>query len=317
MDKGVKESYGLAGLENSGNSCYLNSTIQVLSHTLPLTRYFLLDKPMGYFMADDFLNKYIMLLDGLWASNMPVKATSFTRALQSAVKQFESLDPNDVQECFTVILDHLQRGIAKFVAGNEKNIITDLFYGEITERFKCLECSHAIKKAAEFCCLILTIPSPAILAVGGIAPRLETQRVTLQDCIDKYFSCETIDYSCEKCKNSGVSSQKAQKTMAFTKLPQILVIYLQRREYLQSKNNTFVDFPIHNYKLQNNDGKVETYHLYATVNHVGNEMNGHYYTFCKNIDRRWYLYNDIKVLSVQSEQHVISPYTCMLFYYRA
>ena len=40
--QGVKQQAGMAGLQNLGNSCYMNAAVQCLSHTMPL-RTLLLD----------------------------------------------------------------------------------------------------------------------------------------------------------------------------------------------------------------------------------------------------------------------------------
>ena len=69
---------GLTGLKNLKNSCYLNSTIQCLSHTIGLTNYFL----SGYFKDEiNYKNplgtqgqlaiSYAKLLKQLWYDDKP------------------------------------------------------------------------------------------------------------------------------------------------------------------------------------------------------------------------------------------------------
>ena len=41
-DYSLYNNKGLSGIVNLGNSCYINSAIQCLSHTLELTDFFLL-----------------------------------------------------------------------------------------------------------------------------------------------------------------------------------------------------------------------------------------------------------------------------------
>lgn len=68
-------------------------------------------------------------------------------------------------------------------------------------------------------------------------------------------------------------------------------------------NSRFVDFKLESLDLSyfvcGTDQLSCNYDLYATVHHMGNLNQGHYYCYAKNIDdNNWYAFNDEKVLLV-------------------
>lgn len=57
------------------------------------------------------------------------------------------------------------------------------------------------------------------------------------------------------------------------------------------------------------------YELFGVVQHLGSIGRGHYTSYCKNINGKWYEYNDENVRQVSPET-VLSSQAYLLFYRR-
>ncbi|XP_020583150.1 ubiquitin carboxyl-terminal hydrolase 8 [Phalaenopsis equestris] len=111
-------SFGLTGLENLGNTCFMNSAIQCLAHTQSLVEYFLGDysreinhqNSLG--MGGELALAFGELLRKLWApSKTPVVPRDFKAKLARFAPQFSGFNQHDSQELLAFLLDGLHEDL--------------------------------------------------------------------------------------------------------------------------------------------------------------------------------------------------------------
>jgi ubiquitin C-terminal hydrolase len=112
--------------------------------------------------------------------------------------------------------------------------------------------------------------------------------------------------------------ENIQKKIIFWSFPSILIIDLKRFNSRNIKNQQHISFPLDNLDLseyvigykKNN----YVYDLYGVCNHSGGVLGGHYTSYVKNANGKWYHFNDTSVNEVGLIDSIVSPKAYTLFY---
>lgn len=329
---------GLCGLTNLGNTCYMNSIIQCISNTLPLTTYILTNRYLPDYndtrQQHIIIREWHRLLRGIWDKNVIIEPVSFNKSIQQLAllsdnKQFVAYKQNDASEFLIFMLDNMHLALCKPVLiqingkpknirdkmaikameawktyfKNEYSVFVELFYAQLCSSSKCDTCNNTSNTYDPYNCLVL--------------PLNKTTR-TLYDCFDEFTKQETLDldteWKCEKCKDIRV----CKKQCLLWSSPKYLICILKRFNNNSAKITSLINFPLTKLDLTKYcagyDKTNSVYDLYAITNHTGGTGGGHYYAYCKNMDGHWYCYNDTHVSVVTDTSKLISQDAYCLFY---
>ncbi|XP_055587904.1 ubiquitin carboxyl-terminal hydrolase Usp2 isoform X2 [Uranotaenia lowii] len=338
---GDSRKEGLCGLWNIGNTCFMNSIIQCLSHTRELTSY-LRNQPTterGTTKDHKILAEYTKLIKDMWSgTTRSVNPSEMKYAFSSKHRMYSGSAQQDAQEFLRFFIDSLHGALnvsvkrepmpkemeddeidARIKANMmwewyskvENSLIKDLFVGMLRSTLKCTVCNSESVTFDPFWDLSLPLPST-------------NSRCKLENCLDVFVKEEVMDGidqpTCFRCK----TRRKCTKSMTIERFPKYLVIHLKRfSETRWSKLTNVIEFPtgerelnLAPYASQDNSGPVY-FSLYGISNHMGSTAGGHYIAACKHpVSKEWNEFND-NFVSDTSERSLVTSSAYVLFYERS
>ncbi|XP_012868534.1 PREDICTED: ubiquitin carboxyl-terminal hydrolase 32 [Dipodomys ordii] len=188
----VPTEKGATGLSNLGNTCFMNSSIQCVSNTQPLTQYFISGRhlyelnrtnPIG--MKGHMAKCYGDLVQELWSGTQKNVAPLKLRwTIAKYAPRFNGFQQQDSQELLAFLLDGLHEDLNRVhekpyvelkdsdgrpdweVAAEawdnhlrrNRSIVVDLFHGQLRSQVRCKTCGHISVRFDPFNFLSLPLP---------------------------------------------------------------------------------------------------------------------------------------------------------------
>lgn len=330
---------GLTGLANLGNTCFLNSTIQCISHTYELNELFDKDNSSKFTDKDKVklcvFNEWNDLRKLMWKTNCKISPGRFVSAIHQIARikkreLFTGFAQNDLPEFLLFFMDEIheafKRSVKMNITGTQENekdklaiscykMLETMYakeYSEIVELFYGIHVSQISNMENK---ILAQSPEPFFM-INLPIPQKRTPNI--YECFDLYTEKEKLEGDNQWLNEDTNTREDVIKQIQFFSLPNILVVDFKRFDNRMRKNNCLIDFPLDELDLSKYvigyNEKAYSYECYGICNHSGSALGGHYTSFVKNANGDWYHFNDTHVSKVDDVKKVISPKAYCLFY---
>jgi len=327
---------GNKGLANLGNTCYMNSALQCLSHLIvfhPNNEKFFNECKRAD--KDSLLYEWFQFQRSMWSNEnkQMINPINLLRRFQKLCLEkdlyFSNFMQNDIDEFLVLFLDLLHQGVGRRVEMSfntevkdeadkinlksnqtwqrfyekDYSYIVENFYSQLLGITSCTDCEYYTTNHDPIQVLSLEIPNEAL---------------TLDCCLNEYMKKYRLDsentWKCDACKNQV----RPFKQTRLWKTSDVIFILLKRYNRNQ-KIDKYLEYPLtldlKDYNINYSKNKSNKYLLNGMAIHSGNLGGGHYYAVCKNyLDEQWYEYNDSHVSRVQGNK--LMKYSPYLLVYR-
>ncbi|KAG0092745.1 ubiquitin-specific protease doa4 [Podila epicladia] len=275
---------GKTGLTNLGNTCFMNSVIQCLIATPPLSRFFLDGSFKRHINMRNVLGTqgrlaeaFSDLIRSMWSGqSLVVSPTSFRYAIAGFAPQFKGTEQHDSQEFLSFLLDGLHEDLKMDPrppppGDNEGSEADEARMEKLPEfeaseiawqrylrrdnsivvslfqgQFKNRLCCSKCGKTSTTYNAFMYLALPIKAKVSGRQPQ------TLASCLNNFVEPETMEgdnaWNCPNCKKP----RKATKHLTISRVPDVLLIQLKRFSSdgpFKNKIKAMVQYPIHDLDL--------------------------------------------------------------------
>jgi len=324
---------GGCGLENFGNSCYVNSALQCLCHIRPFIDIILNLQQQQQQQLPPVTSAYAQLLTEM--QSIPKGATSayqLKARISDVNRRFAGTDQQDSHEFLTILLEILHD---ELMDNYQNSSIGDLMHGVIRSTVKCLACPEETITDDSFLSLPLPVRRSAAETFDskirenicekfiGIFISRSASDPDIHGSFQAFLSPEQLgengQWFCENCQNLT----DATKRFDLWQLPRVLILQLKRftcdltnDTKIATKIRFDLQLNLSEFMKECEHDSAPLYNLVAVLTHSGTLASGHYMTFAKHLDDEvWYHFDDQHVRQASSNE-VLSSDAYILVYER-
>tara|TARA_B000000477_G_scaffold69446_1_gene58226 strand:+ start:9951 stop:10928 length:978 start_codon:yes stop_codon:yes gene_type:complete len=323
----------MQGLQNLGNTCAINTLIQIICRNS-----FLRNSILNVDISNNTLAIELKeILNIMYIDNNSLSPNKFVKNLFDNLKVFNFGEQLDLTELWLLLFEKITNEISDYIpkikyekyfdnlkiTDKEINIKADYIInnfndnknslwlqnvqGVILNIIECTECNNNSYNFEPFTAIQLDLKDT-------------DESISLTSLFRDYLRHTTNkdEWKCDKC-NKCTKYKKLQKLW---KVPNVLVFFLKRYDNINKKNNTKIDINeninIKNGCILSNHEQEVSYNIKSIGCHIGNLDGGHYYAICKNeTDDKFVMYDDldIKVFNNGNKNFLKNNNKCYMIVY--
>jgi ubiquitin C-terminal hydrolase len=334
----MPEGHGLTGLANVGNTCYLNSCLQALSHTVELHGAISgsgrIPSKLRRCTESLALVEWSRLREMMWSADCTIAPHGFVAALKR-VASTKGLNlgigvvQNDAQEFMQFLVEcfhiSLGREVHMTVEGAPQDArdrlaqscyeaVRDMYKDEYSEMLPLFYGVHVSTVSATDGSVLSTHPEPFSVLSMPVPPNVKS--CSLYACFDAY--CAPSDLIGENQYETDDGRRvDARRTLFFWSLPKVMVVHIKRWGLIGHKDQRHVEaherLDLSRY-VKGYKPSSFVYDLYAVCNHRGGPMGGHYTAYVRpHGGDAWYEFNDTVVRRIGASSVVTADAYCLFY----
>ncbi|CAM8913240.1 unnamed protein product [Rhodiola kirilowii] len=344
--------FGLRGLNNLGNTCFMNSVLQALLHAAPLRNYFLGDRHNREKCRKMSVEKLCLPCDvdaiftAMYSGDRsPYSPAQFLYSWWQHSSNLATYEQQDAHEFFISMLDLIHEKEVKKSCRHPKDnsecvcIAHVVFSGLLRSDVTCATCGFTSTTYDPCVDISLDLDTSRCSSKSKTMKSNESSSIsTLLGCLDLFTKPEKLGSDqklyCQTCDEM----RESVKQMSIRRLPAVLCLHIKRFEHshikkMSRKVDRHVQFPfsldmspylsssiVRNrfgnriYAFEGDEAEVVSteYDVFAVVTHSGMLESGHYITYLC-LRNQWYKCDDAWVTEV--DERVVRASQCYLVYY--